>query len=200
MKVISIILITIITIFIQSCSCKTCNQKDGFKISVPDSIFKKADKFIISKVGSNFFKENFFKDYIRSKRIKDGYYIRYNYRSLDYEFVDEPVYFVVDTLGNVIKEKGVVGIPDCRYSPEMCDYNVNEEEAIAIAKENRLPAGIRQWDVSFRWQADLNRYIWHVLSTTWEIGNGDNYKARGEEIMIDPVEGSVLKKRKWEIR
>ncbi len=182
------------------CTCKTCQQKDEFIISVPDSIFVKGDQFISSKVGDEFFKNNFFRDFVFSKKIGSEYYLRYNYRSLDYDFVDEPVYFWTDSLGNVIPNKEIVGIPNCLYSPELCEYAIDREDAIHIAKDEGLAKGVREWDVSFRWNAELKSYIWHILSTTWEIGSGDNYKAKGEEIMIDPVSGSVLKKREWQIR
>lgn len=196
----NVIFYTFILVLIVSCSCKTCDRQADFQISVPDSIFNSGDRFIISKVGKEFFKENFFRDYIFSKKLTDGYYLRYNYRRLDYSFVDEPVYFFVDTLGNVRTEREIIGIPNCRYTPEFCDYKINEEEAIAIAKENELAEGIRPWDVSFRWETTFNRYIWHILATTWERGSGDNYKAKGEEIIIDPIDGSVLKIREWYIR
>lgn len=200
MKIIRFALFFTLAFLFYACACKTCEQQSGFEISVPDSIFEKADKFVTAKVGTKFFKENFFRDFIKSKKTPDGYFIEYNYRSMDYDFVDEPVYFSVDSSGNVLKNQEIVGIPNCRYSPENCAYNVNEEEAMSIAEENRLPEGIRKWDAAFRWNADLKQYVWQILSTTWEIGKADNYKARGKEIIIDPHDGSVLKFRDWEIR
>lgn len=186
-------------VLLLSCECKTCLQQTGFRISVPDSIFEKADDFVISKVGKSFFSENFFRDFIHSKKTEDGYYIRYNYNRLDYEFVDEPAFFQTDSAGAVYLDREIAGIPNCLDSPEQCDYNVNKLEAIEIAEADKLPTGVRDWDVSFRWEGSLDKYIWHVITTISETGSGDNYKAEGEEMMIDPVDGTVLKRRKWTI-
>lgn len=194
------VIFILFVIVATGCTCKTCRQNSSFTISIPDSIFAAGDNFIESRVGTEFFKHNFFRDYIFSKRVAEGYYLRYNYRSLDYDFVDEPVFFFVDTLGMVLKNKEIHGIPNCRYAPEECVYNINEEEAIQIAQRDSFPEGIRPWDVSFRWEASLNKYIWHIISTTWEAEGSNGSRAKGEEIMIAPQTGEILKHREWYIR
>ena len=181
-----------------ACSCKTCSDENT-AIEVPDSIFSKTDKFISSKVGAEFFGNYIHPDFLGSRKLNGKYEVRYNFRMIDYDFVDEEVLIVTDSLGNIPKGALIKGIPDCmkRWG---CNFKIDKNRAIEIGVANLLPEGIKEWSVEFRWSDVVNRYIWHVLSTTSEFGSKENYKADGFEIMIDPVNGEVLKKRAWTIR
>ncbi len=168
--------------------------------AIPAYILKKAERFISSRTGENFFKKNFAFDSLKSKKIKEGFFIRYNYTRAEYPFVNEPVYFIVDSTGKPLKEYGIVGIPDCLLNPESCIYQVDESKAKSIAAKEKLPKGVKPWGVSFRWAPQLSKYVWHIVVTTKELGKGKHYKAEGVELLIDPSDGTVLKKENWAIR
>jgi hypothetical protein len=199
-KIIPVLFLVLLFLSINGCKCHKCLEKEGPKTDVPEFIIKKANKFVMSRTGREFFKKNIRFDFLKSRKIKEGYFIRYNYVRTDYPFVHEPVYFTVDSTGKPLKKFGIVGIPDCLHEPINCIYKVNKAKAEEIARQENLGAGIKKWDVSFRWENKLNRYIWHIISTTKETGTGKHYKAEGEEIMINPSDGSILKKGKWYVR
>lgn len=192
-----IISITIV-LFVDSCSCKTCGVNSNV-IEVPEIIFSEANKLIIDKVGREFFEQYIHADYLTSKKKKDKYEVRYNFKMLDYNFVDEEILIVTDSTGKLFAGSQLKGIPFCTMDENGCVFIVDKERAIEIGVENSLPEGIKEWAVEFRWSVVVGRYIWHVVSTTREFGEGNNYKASGEEIMINPVSGEVLKRRNWNI-
>jgi hypothetical protein len=181
------------------CSCKTCGDNDNV-IQVADSIFKKTDKFIISKTGKEFFENHIHADFLGSRKKQGKYEVRYNFRMIDYDFVDEEILIVTDSLGNISGGALIKGIPGCMYEETGCSFIIDRKRAIEIGIANELPEGIKEWNVEFRWSAEVNKYVWHIIVTTNEFGSRENYKADGEEIIIHPSSGEVLKKREWSIR
>ncbi len=185
-------------IAMYSCSCKTCGiNSDG--IEVPESVFARTDKFIQSKVGKDFFDNYIHADYMNSRKKGDKHEVRYNFRMIDYDFVDEEILIVTDSLGNIPKGSLVKGIPNC-MNGEGCDFTIDKNRAVEIGVANYLPEGIKEWMVDFRWSEVARKYVWHLIATTSEFGSGNNYKAEGEELFIDPVSGEALKKRMWSIK
>ncbi len=199
-KIISVLFLVFVFLSINGCKCRAYLEKEKPRTDVPEFIIKKADKFVMSKTGEKFFRKNISFDFFKSRKIKEGYFIRYNYVRTEYPFVHEPVYFTVDSTGKPLEKFGIVGIPDCLHEPQDCNYKIDKTMAKEIAQKENLARGIKKWSVSFRWENEFNRYIWHIISTTKETGTGKHYKAEGEEIMINPFDGSVLKKGKWYIR
>ena len=62
-----------------------------------------------------------------------------------------------------------------------------------------LKEGIREWDAGFMWDFKLQRYVWRILSTLSEYNYDDNYKATGQEMIIDPNTGEVLALNDWRV-
>ena len=114
-------------------------------------------------------------------------------------FVDELIRFTVDSTGKVLNQYEVVGIPDCNANQFDCDFVVDENTARQIAAENGLPKGIKDWKVDFVWVAKYNKYVWNLFSTLKENKNVDNYRAEGEQIVIDPNNASVIYQNSWKI-
>jgi hypothetical protein len=166
---------------------------------VPENVKKNADRYIVSKVGADFFEQYIFFNPERCKQIKPNYLVYYKLVMPQHDYVNEDIYFTVDFTGDVVNYYEIVGIPDCSEDPSLCDFKLTETEARKIAIEKELPLGVRQWDMSFRWSGELNRYIWHIISTVSESGSDQNYKASGVEMMISPADGSILKHREWNI-
>jgi len=181
-----------------SCSCPKCSKRENVS-GVPNLIYSQADIYLSSKTGEKFFEEYFYRDYTKAKALDGKYEVHYTLTDPARPYVYGDVYFYLDLKGKVLENYEQYGIPQCKTMPETCEFNINKQEALTIAKDAGLIKGIRPWDAAFRWSPELNMYIWHILSTTSERGTKRNYKASGEEIMISPYNGEVLKHRKWNI-
>ena len=192
-------LFLLIVSFLLSCQFDVNRFPAKKSYGVPRLILKKADNFVISKTGNTFFKKYISLDSSITKPIKEGFFIRYNYRRQEYPFVNEPIYFTLDSNGNILKKYGVVGIPNCLFEPEECEYKIDSAAAVRIGEIAKLPKGVKPWDVNFRWSSEQNRYVWHIIVTTKELGTGKNYKAEGIELLINPSDGEIIKKSKWKI-
>ncbi|HEX9250594.1 MAG TPA: hypothetical protein VF870_00025 [Ignavibacteriaceae bacterium] len=183
--------------FYSGCSCKPCSEQEESKI--PLSILKIADQFIASKTGEDFFKKYITVDFSQSKHIAPNYLMVYRFFMPEKPFVDELIRFNVDSIGNVLTQYEVVGIPDCSGDPMHCDFVVDEKIAKQIAVENGLPKGIKDWKVDFIWEAKYNKYIWRILSTSKETNLQDHNIAEGELIIIDPSNAMVIEKESWRV-
>jgi hypothetical protein len=83
--------------------------------------------------------------------------------------------------------------------PEQCDFNIDEQKARQLAEEYALNPGIRDWKTGFVWDYKLERYVWKIISTLTELGEGDHYKATGQEVVIDPNTGEIIAFNDWRI-
>ena len=193
----AIILLLSVFMFYSGCTCKPCSEQEESEI--PLSVLKKADQFIISKTGNDFFKKYITIDFSKSKHIPPNYFMVYKFYMPEKSFVDELIRFTVDSSGKVITQYEVVGIPDCNTNPTDCDFVVDEKIAKQIANENGLPEGIKDWKVDFVWEAKYNKYVWKIISTNKETVLQDHDRAEGELIMIDPSNASVIEKESWRV-
>ncbi|HMN24402.1 MAG TPA: hypothetical protein PKE38_07875 [Ignavibacteriaceae bacterium] len=184
-------------LFYAGCSCKPCQEQDESQI--PLSILKKSDQFIVSKTGDEFFKKYITIDFNQSKHIESNYLMVYKFYMPEKPFVDELIRFTADSTGKVLNQYEVVGIPDCNANQYDCDFVVDENTARQIATEYGLPKGIKDWKVDFVWEAKYNKYVWNLFSTLKENKSADNYRAEGEQIVIDPNNASVIYQNRWKI-
>lgn len=182
-------------------------------IPVPDSIIAKANQYIISRVG-----ELFFSSYITFDSSKSRYYpadefciqnpsscaeylqfphylMVYTFRIPELSFVDEIIEFAVDTLGNVIEEREPGGIPNCANNNCWENFHViDESEAITIAQNAGLEAGIGEWTTSFHYfYGDIDDYVWTVQNTTYQSSEGGG----GEGVVINAYSGEVIMLYNW---
>ena len=184
-------------LFYTGCSCKPCQEQD--ESQVPLNVLKKSDQFIISKTSDVFFKKYIAVDFNQSKHIEPNYLMIYKFYMPEKPFVDGLIRFTVDSTGKVLNQYEVVGIPDCNANQYDCDFVVDEKIARQIAVENGLPKGIKDWKVDFVWEAKYNKYVWNLFSTLKENKNEENYRAEGEQIVIDPNNASVIYQNSWMI-
>ena len=191
------VLLVSISLIYSGCSCKPCQQDEESQI--PLSVLQKADQFIISKTGNEFFKKYITVDFSQSMHIEPNYLMAYKFYMPEKPFVDESIRFTTDSLGNVLKQFEVVGIPECNMNSDECDFIVDEKIAKQIAIQNDLTEGIKDWKVDFIWNSTYNKYVWVIISTIKENKNEDYYRAEGEKIIIDANNASVLSKDKWKI-
>jgi hypothetical protein len=182
---------------LTSCKCLSCGN--GEEAEVPLEILAKADSFIISTTGKDFFDKYITADFFKTKHTPPYYEMAYKLFMPEKPYVSATIKFTVDSVGNVMKNRDIVGIPKCRYFPEECDFNIDEETARLIASEKGLKEGIQEWDAGFLWDFKRERYVWKILSTLTELGEGDHYKATGQEMIIDPTNGEVLALNNWRV-
>jgi len=196
------LLISAITLFIiaavlTSCKCRACeDQEQG---SVPLEVMAKADSFIVASTGQEFFNKYITADFARTKHTPPYYEMAYKFFMPEQPYVNAIIKFTVDSIGNVMKNRDIVGIPRCINFPEECDFNIDEQTARQIANDMELKEGIKDWDAAFMWDFKLQRYVWRILSTLTEYSSGDNYKATGQEMVIDPNTGDVLALNDWRV-
>jgi hypothetical protein len=182
---------------LTSCKCRTCSDQE--EATVPVKILAKADSFITSTTGEEFFKKYITPDFNKTKVHPDFYEMAYKFFMPEKPYVNATIKFMVDSAGNVMKNRDIVGIPRCRNFPRECKFNIDEATARQIALQKGLKEGIKEWDAGFLWDFKLKRYVWRILSTLSEFGTEENYKATGQEMVIDPTTGEVLALNDWHI-
>jgi hypothetical protein len=192
-----IIILVLFSVLFNGCSSSNCSKKN--ESNVPQNVSKKADQFISSKTGDDFFQKYIFADLLESKQIAQNYLMIYKFFMPEKPYVNETIRFTVDSTGKVLSQFEVVGIPDCNADPANCDFIVDEKIARQIASENGLPKGINDWKVDFTWDTKYNKYVWNLMCTLKESKGEFGYRANGEKIIIDPNNAVVLNKDTWRI-
>jgi len=196
------LLVSALTLFIivatlTSCKCRACDDQE--QASVPIEVLAKADSFIVASTSKDFFDKYITADFARTRHTPPYYEMAYKFFMPEKPYVHATIKFTVDSVGNVMKNRDIVGIPRCKNFPEECDFNIDESTARQIASDMELKEGIKEWDASFMWDFKLQRYVWRILSTLTELGSDENYKATGQEMIVDPVTGEVLALNDWRI-
>jgi len=194
------LLISVVTLFIiaatlTSCKCRACDDQE--QASVPIEVLAKTDSFIVASTSKEFFNKYITVDFYRTKNTPPYYEMAYKFFMPEKPYVDATIKFTVDSVGNVLMNRDIVGIPRCKNFPEECDFNVDEQTARQIASDMELKEGIKEWDAAFMWDFKLQRYVWRILSTIREYSVEDVYRAAGQEMIINPNTGNVLALNDW---
>lgn len=195
MKRKSLLLISLFTlsiILLTGCKCPSCERQE--EAVIPAAVLKKADQVIINRTGEEFFNKYIKPDFIKTKYNAPYFDVVYHFYMPEKPYVNAFINFSVDSMGVVASDREINGIPECK--DDNCTFNINEEQALKIAKDNGLEPGIKEWHKGFLWDSKLNQYVWHVLSTFQEGGQRSN----GKEVIIDPNTGLVLAMNEWHIR
>jgi len=179
-----------------SCSGSSCVKDEAI---IPPDILEKSNQFIISLTGEEFFNMYISPDLTKSNEVPNGYFLAYKFTMPEKAFVNGSIRFTVDSLGNVLEELEIAGIPGCVNSPDDCEYTIDEEQAIKIAKDNNLDEGIKKWNNSFIWSTVYNKYVWQILNTLRESVGEFGYRGNGKEMIIDPNTGEIMALNDWRI-
>jgi hypothetical protein len=190
-----IISLILMSLFIDACGCSSCSRQE--ETVVPSDLLKKANDYIKQRTGNDFFEKYISPDFVRTKYIPPYYFLTYRLIMPDKPYVNTVIQFSIDSTGNVIKDRDIIGIPDCIEGG--CNFNVTEDQAIKIAKENGLENGIKPWKTGFLWDPILKQYTWHILSTSSESQSSESFRGYGKEIIIDPNSGLVLEMNDWHL-
>ncbi len=180
-----------------SCSFNGQNENQN---QIPQNIINKADEFIIAKCGKEFFDKYISIDFNQSKFVSSFYLMKYKFKIPEKNFINEIIEFSVDTLGNVIPDKTIYGIPDCIENSTDCEFNITQSQAKEIALTNNFDKGIKDWKYDFTYSIKHQKYVWQILTTLSEFKGDSRYRASGKEIIIDPFDGKVLELNDWHIR
>lgn len=179
-----------------SCSGSSCVKDEAI---IPPDILEKSNQFIISLTGEDFFNKYISPDLTKSNEVSIGYFLAYKFSMPEKPFVNGSIRFTVDSLGNVLQNTEISGIPNCIQSPEECEFIIDEELAAGIAKENNFDEGIKEWSKNFIWSSVYKKYVWQILSTLRESVGEFGYRGNGKEMIIDPNTGEILALNDWRI-
>ncbi len=177
------------------CSCTVSNSFTG----VSEKLKDKSYEYVISKTGKDFFNQYIKINNDKITKIKDGYLMVYNFSIPEKEGINGEIRFSIDSVGNIKKDKEIVGIPDCISNQENCNFNISKTEAINIAKQKGFEKGIKDWEVNFVWNSELETYNWQIITTLSEIKNNDFTKSSGKIMLINPDSGNVIKTEEWRV-
>lgn len=183
---------------IASCSCSSCSKNE--EAVVPKDILAKANTYVSSVTGRDFFKKYISPDFAKMKFTSPYYEMAYTLFVPEKPYVNSTIKFFVDTTGKVMENLDITGIPKCKNSPTDCDWKIDRDSAVTIAKQYGLEKGIKDWQVGFIWNDKYQKYVWHILSTLKEMEGDFGYRGSGKEMIIDPVSGDVIEYNDWHIR
>lgn len=169
---------------------------------IPDSIIEKSNQFIISKVGQEFF-NNYMSinkeltryipanlhciknlSYCADYLLAPNYFMVYSLKIPNKPYANVSISFSVDKNGNIIAGSQQ-GLPDCVSKPSECEFLIDENDAIKIARNAGLEEGISDWKTSFHWAyGNPGSYVWTV----------QNYLSsnNGKIVMIDANSGDII--------
>lgn len=187
---------------------KEVEQKQDLPFISP-KIIEKADQFLISKLGEDFFKEHIvFNRKLTQFNPADQYCIKnpkecslylqkpyylmvYTMRIRGKPFVNVGLEFALDEDGKLIKERDVIGVPNCEIDASKCDFVIDEQKAYELAQKAGLQGIPSEWKPEFTWHGgNLNTYVWNV---------SNNFgKNMGQTVIIDANNGDILDINDWE--
>jgi len=188
--------IVISSLFFATCCTCSVNQNSD---KIPEVLIKSSNRFVISKTGEEFFNNNIKPNYEKITKITNGYLMVYTFSIPDKKGIEGEIRFSIDTLGNVQKNKEIVGIPECLSNPENCSFNISKEEAVIIASTSGLEKGVKNWDVHFKWNSIYKKYAWEIISTLSESNGTEFQRANGKTMLIDPANGNIIETSDWQI-
>jgi hypothetical protein len=209
----SLLLISLLFCYCSEISEVEDNPKIIIDREIPDSIIFKANNFLISKVGEQFFNSyiKFDSDISRYSPadsfciehpescveylLEPHYYFVYSFKIPEKDYVDEIIGFVTDTIGNIVPSSEAYGIPKCTNNN--CWENfplIEKEEAILIAQNNGLEEGIVDWILSFHfYSGEFDNYVWSVSNTLYQSSS----ESGGKILLIDANNGIVIQTSNW---
>jgi hypothetical protein len=99
---------------------------------------------------------------------------------------------VVDDSGQLLAE--IIGLPDCKATPDLCALAVDETEALLIARVDHLEAGLEPWSTSLHFNQGYKRFVWAVPTILERDRDGGE---EGTMLQIDAVTGEILGRGGW---
>jgi hypothetical protein len=198
MKAVSVTIIIsffFMSLIMEACRCPSCSRQE--ETVVPSELLNKANDYIKLSTGNDFFEKYISPDFIRTKYTPPYYFLTYRLIIPNKPYVNTVIQFSIDSVGNVVKDRDIIGIPNCIDGG--CSFNIKEAQAVKIATDSGLEKGIKPWKTGFLWDPKLKQYTWHILSTSSEFQSTQGFRGYGKEIIIDPNSGLVLAMNDWHV-
>jgi len=186
--------------------------------SIPAVIIERATEFVVSRLGEHFFDGNvrFDPNHSQAHPSLPHYPVEFAERHpdlasrpcfrmvFDLAVREQPwaqsrIEFLVDSRGDTLPDVPVLGLPDCVHDPRECQFPIDEERAVDLAKAVGFQAGVTSWTVTFGWQQHDAPH--HFPATfVWRISNTLSLsptRDEGATIVIDANSGEVLWRGGW---
>jgi hypothetical protein len=163
-----------------------------------NSAYEKTDKYISDFSGADFLTKYLVKLPEKFSADSTGYSVAYLEKigKLNYSDI---ITFKLDKDFKILNARNIKGLPDCAYSPNYCEFNIDLTRVKKILHDNKLPNGIKPAEISSSWSEKEGRFIWRVMITEKEVKSPMMERSEGLRVLIDPATGEILKKEKWRI-
>jgi hypothetical protein len=191
------LVITILSCVYYSCSRSSSGKQEG--TNIPLNILQEANLFIVSKTGAKFFHNYITVDFVKTKHSPPYYKMAYNLYIPEKPYVNSLITFTVDSAGNVVESRDMIGIPNCEKNPSLCNWQVDKDSAVVIAEAQSLEKGIKDWQIAFIWNPERQMYLWRILTVIREFQGDFGYRGSGKEMLVDPVNGEVISLSGWQV-
>lgn len=184
-----------------SCSCGAEQNViiDDQFIKLPAKIRENADRYLMSRTGSEFFDAYITFDGSKTTFQEPLYRVEYTWLNSEKPDFTGTIVFFIDTAGTVSNMIEPEGIPLCNYAPEDCLFKISSEEAKQKALEAGIKTAERPLIAKFEWNPSKSRYLWSVVSVLYESQGSQGFRGNGQEALIDPGTGAVISIKDWKV-
>jgi len=181
-----------------------------------DAIREKADQAIIDRVGRAFFEMHYAFDLVNShyegsdpgcdpnvsgceQQLPVGNYMMvYKFQAPGKNTYSPLVGFTLKVRQDKIKATDFIGIPDCITDSSECEFLIDDQSAIEIAREAGLEKGLDEWGIDYYWRVvDPETYVWAISNTI--SANQSTGQSKGQTVVIDANSGNVIEVQNWEM-
>lgn len=179
--------------------CTSCACNDEGVSYIPVDVLEKAHAVVASKTGLEFFKNHIRLNQeltVRRPNMYEFHYILTYPGLINYP---QKITFMTDTLGNLLSNFAVTGIPDCSSDPVLCEIKVNDSSALEIARKSGMGEGVREPRIELIWNPEYNRHVWEIYSYEQYSQGSQGFRGKGKLFRIDPYSGIVLAKEEWKV-
>ncbi len=175
-------------------SCTEYDSRYPKQLPAPPSVISNAEQAIIAKVGEEFFELNFtyLPDQSRIRTASEGeeYYLVWHFRVFGKPYIENLVSMRVDAEGKNLRGDIISGVPDCVADPGACEFAVDRQQAIELAKKAGLDKGIRPWTSRVEWRSTREKqgYVWAINSWDGTMGRNAYVDINDGSVELGPYE------------
>ena len=161
----------------------------------PDSIIILSKRFMYNSFGESYY--NLHLKYRSSIKLSEGWYtydvggkylVTHYYTIIIKDFVTNLIVATYhDSLGKVLANEGTV--PRLKDTTLGMPFNIDDFEAVEIAKADGFESGYFPWHVTFQYDGNNKFYVWNIKNQTGSKG--------GSDIKINAQTGNIIERLSW---